>query len=265
VGLTLLLLLVVAGLVVLVTVGAFVLQGYFYTEPTDGLAWRAPLAGALAGLVVVGWCLLDLKMPGRFDTLTSFSAQERRDVDRFDAVLRGRDGKEKTLAYHKVSGPRGQAEFQDPNGTPFRRSTADAMVTGIVVDDGGKPVRFNAVTDKQGRFENPIRWVEEGGSRYMNEGPLGTVFAYRKSLLFGNLLLNLLHFVVWFLVLWLVVRFAPSHALGLGAGMWALVTFAVLPILFERTRSAPRPPAPKAALPGPAGYNARRGEPCASC
>ena len=39
----------------------------------------------------------------------------------------------------------------------------------------------------------------------------------RSSLLWGNLLLNLAHLLVWFLAFWLLLEFQWSHALGLAA------------------------------------------------
>jgi len=46
--------------------------------------------------------------------------------------------------------------------------------------------------------------------------------------------LNFLHLGLWFVCLWVFVRFQWSHALGLAIIMWLVMTLAVLPMVFEQ-------------------------------
>ncbi|MCS7046395.1 MAG: hypothetical protein NZO58_08575, partial [Gemmataceae bacterium] len=60
----LVLLIVAVSLVVFLWVGTLFFQRYIYTEPTRGLYWQAPAAGAVMGLFFAGWCLLVATTPG---------------------------------------------------------------------------------------------------------------------------------------------------------------------------------------------------------
>ena len=51
-------------------------------------------------------------------------------------------------------------------------------------------------------------------------------------------LLNFLHLGVWFVCLWLLLRFQWSHALGLAIVFCLAMTLVVLPMLFTRTERA---------------------------
>jgi hypothetical protein len=71
----------------------------------------------------------------------------------------------------------------------------------------------------------------------MTEDSLGRVSTPKRGLLFGNLLLNGLHFVAWFLCLWLLLRFQWSHALGLAIPLWLALSLSVVPFLLGKTSS----------------------------
>ena len=47
-------------------------------------------------------------------------------------------------------------------------------------------------------------------------------------------LLNVIHLVLWIALLWLVLRFAPGHAVLLGFVLWLVFTLAVFPLLFSQ-------------------------------
>src|SRR5262249_37312211 len=67
-GLLLILVLIAVGVGVLLAAGTAVVQGYLYSEPTDGLEWRAPAAGAAVGLFFALWCAIEAHAPGQYDT-----------------------------------------------------------------------------------------------------------------------------------------------------------------------------------------------------
>jgi hypothetical protein len=111
--------------------------------------------------------------------------------------------------------------------------------------DKDQPTRFNAQFDPQtgGFSAEGVRFVEERGSRYIDSGHIGHVIKSRGSLVFMNVLLNLVHFAVWLAAIWFGLRFNFWHAFGLAGIMWLLMTLAVVPILFQQTRASNNPPA----------------------
>jgi uncharacterized membrane protein (GlpM family) len=60
----------------------------------------------------------------------------------------------------------------------------------------------------------------------------------RYGLLLGNLLWNLVHFLVWFAGLWLLMQFQWPHAFLLAALAWLLFALVVWPVVQERVRIA---------------------------
>src|SRR5207302_3123985 len=106
----------------------------------------------------------------------------------------------------------------------------------------GRKTRFEAPLNPDGTFKivpnEPLQYAEVGGGRAMAEVALGQVTRTRTSLLWGNLLLNLAHLLVWFLAFWLLLEFQWSHALGLAAIFWLIFALTVWPVLQDRVRRA---------------------------
>ena len=55
-----------------------------------------------------------------------------------------------------------------------------------------------------------------------------------------SVLLNFGFLAVWFVCLWLLLRFQWSHALGLAVAFWAAMTLFVLPPLLTRAEEVAR-------------------------
>ena len=64
----------------------------------------------------------------------------------------------------------------------------------------------------------------------------GRVHRKKTGVFLGNLLLNGLHFVVWWMAFWLGVRFQIWHAFGFAFLMWLFTMVAVQPVLFGLNR-----------------------------
>ena len=56
----------------------------------------------------------------------------------------------------------------------------------------------------------------------------------RWGLLLGNLTLNVLHGVLWFVCFWLMLRFTVGYSLVFAAIFWGVTTIAVLPMLLDQ-------------------------------
>lgn len=239
-GTLLIVALIAVAVGVLFAIGTVVLQGYLYSQPVEGIAWRSATAGAIVGLFFAFWCYLEANWPGRFDTLLNFSPRDVRVFDQFWSEKSSDRGKQEIL-YRRGKDSRGRIRYLGPEGQIWQRSD-DGMMTAIIVEEDGEKKRFEPEMEK-GRFKvaenQPLRYVEKGGKgRVMTDDTIGEIVTTRWGLLLGNLLLNFVHFLVWFGVLWLLMRFQWLHAFGLALALWAAFGFAVWPILQARIRAA---------------------------
>jgi hypothetical protein len=223
---TLLILLVVwGGLVAMLWAGTLVLQAYVYEEATSGLAWRAPAAAGALTLFFALFALLHYHNPDTFDTLTNFSDAKTTDFDRLWAVKKGGTKKER---YHKdaLKG----VYVSDETNRPWVRESADGIVEAIEVEEDGQRVVFRAEL-QDGKFKSPeTRYVEEEGKkRVMTE--IGRLTTTRSGSLFVFILIHLIHLGLWFVCLWLLLRFQWPLALGLAFPLWLVASLAILPVV----------------------------------
>lgn len=240
------LLIVLAALVPLFWGLANVLQTYVYNEPTTGLFWRAPLGAALVTAFLGACCALDAQAIGRneeppFDAPFYASGVQTQTFPAFDALNIGPDGKDGKPTHYV----RRNRQYQQEK-PPYRTwSPTDA----IIVRDGDQEVRFDAERDARGNYvrhrkkpppglgwltgaggEQPLRYIDARG-RVMTEDAIGRLSLPRWSMFWLNVLLNLLHLLVWFAVLWLVLRFQWQHGLGIAFVLWAVMTLVFVHML----------------------------------
>lgn len=149
----------------------------------------------------------------------------------------------------------------DGTGETFRQNTSSTLTAAIVVPAAdGTPVRLVAemqVPDAKGKFvplkpdmlkDDPkgvvyapnTRYLEQRGSRYVQAKQLddhkGVLFVPSSAVVATALLLNVGHFVVWFLAIWLLLRFGWGHALGLAVAAGLVTMLVILPLLFKPNR-----------------------------
>jgi hypothetical protein len=227
-NLVLLLLLVWFCLCVFLAAWALFFQGYIYTEPSEGLAWRAPAAGTVLALFVALWVLLDYRAPGRYQTVFEFSP--RQDEGPFPRLLATTPGGPE-LEYKLRRTPGSGADYwRDGRPMPSRPDK-------VAVVENGEKVYFGPDRDADGKFKvgtDQTLHYRDARGREMLEGQFGRVSTFRTGLLLANLALNFLHFVAWFLCLWLLLRFQWAHALGFAVVLWAAMTLIVLPYVLDR-------------------------------
>jgi hypothetical protein len=233
-GLLLILVLIGVAVAVFLALGTILIQGYLYSQPVEGVVWRSAAAGATVAAFFGMWCWLEATSPGRYDTLLSFSPRETLKFDKFWSERTGDRGKQEVL-YTRGGDDRGRVVYSDPDRRPWQRSGDGSMVTAIIVEENGEKRRFEAEMDK-GTFKidagQPLRYVEsDGRRRVMTDDAVGELSTTRYGLLFGNLLLNLAHLVVWFLCLWMLMEFQWPHALGLAAALCVTFSLLVWPVL----------------------------------
>jgi hypothetical protein len=174
-----------------------------------------------------------------------------------------------TVTKFKRAGGNKSAPFQaEKTGESFRLNTSTTVTAAILLPGpDGTASRFTAemqVPDASGKlvplkpdmlkgdpkgvvYAPNTRFMEVSGSRYVQAKQLdehkGVLFVPSSGVVFVALLLNLGHFVVWFLAIWLLLRFGWGHALGAAAAAGLVTMLVILPLLFKPNRT-PQVPVP---------------------
>jgi hypothetical protein len=244
--LALLLLLTFVVLAALLAGLTALIQGMLYENVQPELYWRAPAAAGAVTAFLGVWALINYAAadPGQtdlpFDTIFNFTTEKIADraLPEFTAV-RGKT-KEK---YTKNDVGKPLPEYRGPENklwVPQRGADVDALL----VKEGDHEVTYRPVVREGPNKEKSVeRFVEEGGKSYLDAGSFGKVTTPRGGGWFVRVLLNVLHLAVWFVVLWLLLRYQWPHALGLAVAMWLVMTF-VAPYLLAAGAKAkgPKPP-----------------------
>jgi hypothetical protein len=245
--LLLLIILLLTGITlgVLLWVGTVFLQGYFYTEPNPEVYWAAPATGGAIALFLLVWCILDVNSTEGpavpYDTLFQFSATEDLDTRPPEKIWVVRPGTKEPVKYESRPTVRGNVksyEYVDP--VTQQRFGSTGGVEAILVEDttgklGDKGAKVRFTRDKEsGKFVGPDGWILEENNNWVGA-------RFRTGLFLGNVLLNLLHLALWFVCLWLLLRFQWAHALGLAFVLWLVMTLAVLPVLMSRCAAVAQP------------------------
>jgi hypothetical protein len=237
-----LLILLIVGLSLLAVLwaGTLFLQGYFYTEPTEGITWRAPAAAAILTLFYALWCLLDYNAEGArpmalpYDTVFRFSNEETKGKRPAVYVWAYRKNEKDPVKYRYYSGEGSYYLDRQVKEKSDRWRQGEAVA--IEIEDAGQKVRYEWVHE-EGRM--PMFVSEDGWRvREFDGGPAEPPTIARTGLWLVNMLLNLLHFGVWFACLWLLLRFAWPSAFWLAAGMWLVMTLTVLPMVLDQVGAA---------------------------
>jgi len=221
--------------------GSMVLQGWLYQDPAERMPQRAAVCGASLALFLTLWCFIDSRTGGKYDTIFEFTPYDVSDHDSFDAIMTDANGNESKSTYRKRSGTGGATtDFVDTNNQPWKKVTSDKMCVAVEIRDKDKPeaVRFNATLDPKGNLvgdSTQLRYVDAGG-RYTTASTLGRVYRRKLGLLIGNIILNLVHLLLWWAALWYGMRFLFWYAFGLAVALWVFIMLAVMPVLFSFMR-----------------------------
>jgi hypothetical protein len=248
-SLILVLLLVWFVLSVFLAAGTLWLQAYIYTEPVQGLIWRAPAAGTVVFLSILLWVYLDYQAPARYSTLWQFSAED--EIIYPKLIVPRRDGKEDV--YRRVRGDRGFSYHGADHPIPSRPDKI------IALQENGERRVFEPDRDEKGKFKvasGQSLLYKDSTGLVMEEGQLGSVRTFYPSRLILNLFLNFLLLVTWFVSLWLVLRFQLSRAFGMAVVLWGVMLLFIMPQVLKlaedaaHQRAAPATATTRQAVPG---------------
>lgn len=231
---------------------ALIGQGYLYGQPADKLPLRALVAGLAVALFMTAWTYANTRAshPDKYGTVLEFTPTATKEVAEFEAVRRfGKtDGKTATWLTDEKGQPReatAQYKWQTEGkggkfvevGTAkeFKLNDANSLTLALLVPEDGKTVRFEAPV-KDGVYatkKEEVRFEEQGGSRYIDGGRPQQMVVPSSSAFAVAVLLNVGHFVVWFLAFWLILRFSAGHAALFVLLLGTVAMFVVMPLLFQ--------------------------------
>jgi hypothetical protein len=235
-NLILLLLLLWFVLTVLLAAWALFFQGYIYTEPATGLEWRAPAAGSALMVPLLLWVFIDYHSPGNYRTLFDFSAIEEQKPYPELRVPTAAGGEQ---VYKLMPGNR--LEYRR-DGKAYRPQLPPRPEK-IIVQEGDEKLVFERKAEgKRSRWNlnqtaEGVRYVardSKGRRLVMEEDSIGQVTSFRTGRFIGNVLINFLFLAVWFVGLWLLLRFGWSIALLQAGVYWLAMTLFVMPPVLTR-------------------------------
>jgi hypothetical protein len=234
-----------AALIALLWAGTYFFQGYIYTEPSQGLYWQAPAAGAFIAVGFTIWCFTVALSASASKTnipinvLHQFTAKE----DMFEPLKpapklwaiksdRRKKGEEKDgekIEYKLVRDNQTKFHYVDTNALPRPWNHEGVIAVEIPTSDGSI-MRLDLTPTEKGqnpRFRSSDAWemVET------TDGPTGNPERFRPMRLLWNVLFNFAHLAGWFIALCLLLRFQWVHALGLAVVFWLIFTLAILPMM----------------------------------
>jgi hypothetical protein len=243
------------GLLALFLGLAVTLQRLFDAAPADRLVIRAVVAALAMAIFLTGWTYLNTRAAHKdqYGTLFEFSATARSPVEEFKAVRRLRfkeNGKyrEETVSYVWVPGSavNGGEFVEKPGGKKFSRSSADYVTIALVIERDGQPVRLVAPVEELKyvgltQAQPNVVFSAESGRSYVSDENLHAMETPSSGGLVLVLAVNALHFVLWFVLFWPVMRFRVGMSLLLAALFGAVTMFILMPLLFQANAVKPVP------------------------
>jgi hypothetical protein len=240
---SLILILILVGILLAVFMWALTLyaQNYLYTTVSTGAYWQAPAAAAVITVFWIGWCALDASSADAnanyvpYDTIFRFSAQEEYAKQPVDKLWSVKQGTKEPIPYaRKRVGQNRYEYFELPEK---KRPWQPDKVEEILIEDKdhpGEKRHFKRAVVGEGSY----RAYTDASGWTMTEATLGQPSVFRYGLFFANLFLNGFHLLLWFLCLWLLLRFQWAHALVLAAMFWLAATLTLLWYLLPQAGAA---------------------------
>jgi hypothetical protein len=230
---TVLILLVLAVVLsILLWAGTLWFQGWLYSEPAGNLYWSAPAVGVGLTLFYALWVVVDCRTGGHCGSLYKLSVSTLKQYDQINAVVKrnGKDSAEETYqkqdADYVLIGPDGRLTGTKLLEAPERIIIKDGDATMVFVPERGAAKNFKR---EPGQY---LHYYDKSGLT-IDEGNLGQVQRFHWDWLVWNVLFNMLHLGLWFVGLWLLLRYQWSHALGLAAALWLAMTLFPIPMILE--------------------------------
>jgi hypothetical protein len=261
------------GLTALLWIGSVFAQGFLYTEPSPGIAWQAPAVGGALTVFLMLWCLLNATAAGAtasqvpFDAL--FRAQTVEEYDKRPAAklwsYSQKKGFPKVVVYDLSMKTGGKTwDYRVAPGQTFKFGEEPpeagalwdpAQVEAVEIpdrNDKNQKVRFERRPVEKGEKTAFTEFVSADGWVMKAEKNMGLPESGSWGRFILIAFLNGFHLALWFVGLWLVLRFEWLHALILGGVLWLVMTLAVVPMLLNQAGAVAEAPSAAAPRPGEA-------------
>ena len=229
------------------------LQRLFYSQVADKLPLRAVVAALILAIFLTGWTFLNTRAShkDKYGTFLEFNSTAQAPLTDFQAVRRLRFKDKESGQFKEESVPfvlsADGKQFVEKDGLkPFRRNTSDYVTTALLVTRDGKSSKFVApiaefTSADQKKTGDPVLFKEETGTATVSDQNLHVVEIFSYAGLVAVLGLNVLHFALWLVAFWPVLRFRVGLALLLTAIFGGVTMLVLMPLLFNS--NAVKPPA----------------------
>lgn len=229
-------------LAVLLWGGSLFAQSYYYTQPADGLFWRAALAAGTVTLFFLFWSTLNF-VGGNQDTGELPYPQFWRFSNRIymvdnpvpEFISKKKSSLEPALYKLDKTQPRGTI-YKQADGVENWNSPGVEWIS-LWHDD--KEYKFEHDPDNEGSG-GYRRFVDKEHGWELREVEIGQPSYTSFSRVVVYFILNVLHLALWIAVVAFILRFSLSHAMVLAFVMWLAFTVLVFPVLFANVQAAVR-------------------------
>ena len=164
-----------------------------------------------------------------FAACTSSAPQQDQEPYK-ELIIETNDGREETYKREKRAGQ--NVYLRNGKEIPSRPKKV------IAETESGEKIVFEPELDAQGNYKagpgEALRYVNKEKHLVLIEGQWAQGTTFRWWWFIQNLFMNLVHFAVWWAVLWLLLEFQFWHAFGQALVIWFAVTLFVLPPLLDR-------------------------------
>jgi hypothetical protein len=231
--------------VLLLLGGSIFIQSWLYNVPASNIVLRALASGLGMSAFFTVWAALDAGSPGKFDSI--FEGADLK-VKEYSSVVSVRKTKTKDeeIPYRKNS-TAGRVQFfkEGEFQKQWSRSDADGMMIALLIKEEGNsdPTRFE-IKLVDGKLPPDTIYYEKDGRRYIDAPNIGRIVTPRSGSFFLRAFFAIIHFALWVVALLLGMQYLFGHALGLGFALWLFMTFAFLPIIFNKMRPEKTPETP---------------------
>jgi hypothetical protein len=227
-----------AVLAIVFFVGSVFVQSYIFTQPTEGMAWRAPTAAAIMTLFFTIWCWLVVANPDAkpgaipLTTILNFSFRSNMFAAPVPDLWAYRAEGTPPIRYvlrHYVDLGQDKTSYQNA-ADPTKPFTPVGVQAVEIKTATGDKLKFTKKTeDDRSWFISDDGWMLEDHSDIS-----GNPSRANWGLLLANLLLNFVHLALWFVCLWVILRFSLGSSVLFAAILWGLMTVAILPMLLDQ-------------------------------
>jgi hypothetical protein len=230
----------------------FWFQGYLYTQPVEQLYWRAPAAGSAITFFLIIWITIDYravkndpKAHSPYAPIGYTWSPPQTNIAPFQTLFVPPENNPKgePKEYTRTKAASGPDEYR------HGQERIPGRPAKVIIDENGEKSVFEPDRDEKGHFKTgkglPLYYRDDKG-RVLEEITFNPVQSYRVGPMILGLFLNAMFFLVWFICMWLLLRYQLWHAIGLTVAMSAvMLLFVITPVMSYAEKGARPPPVEK--------------------